>query len=119
MFIKDFLRLKAMLNNNLAACYCHLGKLKEADTHNTLALIDDPEYAKVFLRQITILEMQACYNQAVNVANWCIARFNNEYESDENIKLVPQFEAIRKRCEKLIPQEDERRKAILAKEIEN
>lgn len=119
MFKKDFLRLKAMLNNNIAACYCHLGKLKEADTHNTLALIDDPEYAKVFLRQITILEMRAYYSQAVSVAEWCIARFNNEFESDENIKVVPEFEAIRKRCKKLIPLEDERRKSILAKQEEN
>jgi hypothetical protein len=63
--------------------------------------------------------MQACYSQAVNVASWCIARFNNEYESDENIKLISKFEAIRKKCEKLIPLEDERRKAILAKEVEN
>jgi hypothetical protein len=50
MFIKDFLRLKAIFNNNLAACYCNLGQLREADRYNTLALIDDPEYAKVFLR---------------------------------------------------------------------
>jgi hypothetical protein len=57
MFIKEFLRLKALLNNNIAACYCSLGNVREADRHNTLALIDDPEYAKVFYRQITILEM--------------------------------------------------------------
>lgn len=113
MFLKEFLRLRAMLNNNLAACYCSLGDLREADRFNTLALIDDPEYAKVFHRQITILEKQACYTQAATVASWCIARFNNEHESEENLKMVPQFEALRDKCQKLIPLEEERRREIL------
>ena len=48
--------MKAVLNNNIAACYCKLADYSRADKFNNLALIEDPEYAKAFYCKCIILE---------------------------------------------------------------
>jgi tetratricopeptide (TPR) repeat protein len=55
MFLKEFNRLKATLHNNIASSFCQLGEFKLADKSNNLAMMEDPEYAKVFYRRIIIL----------------------------------------------------------------
>ena len=94
MFRKDLLRLKAILNNNISACYCHVNDFKNADRYNNLALIDDPEYAKVFYRKIYVLEGQARYKEGAEMAAWCIKRFDNQYEDEENQNMVPKFKEL-------------------------
>jgi tetratricopeptide (TPR) repeat protein len=91
MFKKQLDRLKSTLNNNISTCYCHLGDFKSADRFNNLALMEDPEYAKAFYRKALILEGQAKYREAAEVAGWGIKRFDNEFEEEESRNMVQKF----------------------------
>lgn len=60
--------MKAMLFNNIATCYYHLGQIDKADHMNDLALVEEPDYAKAMLRKVLILERRGDYAQAYSIA---------------------------------------------------
>ena len=118
MFRKELLRLKAVLNNNISACYCSLNDFKNADRYNNLALVEDQEYAKVYYRKILVLEGQARYKEAASLADWGVMRFDSQFEDEENQKIVPRFKELKVKMEAQFPFEEERRTALMKEEVE-
>jgi tetratricopeptide (TPR) repeat protein len=122
MFRQEFARLLAALNNNVSACYCKLDDYERADYFNNIALMEDPEYAKAFHRKCILLEEQGRFTEAFNMANWGIIRFDNDYEEEENRKIVPRFKEMQSRCESQMPHEEkirtEKVEEKIKKEIE-
>jgi tetratricopeptide (TPR) repeat protein len=56
IFVQDLSRMKAMLYNNIATCFFHMGNLPKAEINNEMALVEEPDYAKALLRKVLILE---------------------------------------------------------------
>ena len=75
--MQDFLRLKAMLYNNISTCYFHLGNIHKAEFNNEMALVEEPDYAKGLLRKILILEKKGEYMQATSMAQYAVVRFDD------------------------------------------
>ena len=80
--------------------------------------MEDPEYAKAFLRRILILEGFARYHEASELASWCIKRFDNEYEEQESQDLVSKFHEVKQKLEGQLHLEEERRADMFRKEVE-
>lgn len=67
-----------------------------------MALVEEPDYAKALLRKILILEKKGEFSQATSMAQFAVVRFDNEYEDERNMKVVPEFkEAINRMDGKL------------------
>ena len=81
--------MKAMLLNNISACFFHTDKMEECESFNDLALMEDPDYAKGMLRKVLILEKKGCYSEAHSIANFAIMRFDDDFEDERNRKVVP------------------------------
>jgi hypothetical protein len=58
MFHQDFVRLKAILNNNISMCYFNMNQIPKSVQYNDHALMEDPDYAKALYRKVLILEKQ-------------------------------------------------------------
>ena len=54
--------MKSMLYNNLSTCYFHMNNLPQAELHNEYALMEEPDYAKAYLRKVCILEKKGEYS---------------------------------------------------------
>jgi tetratricopeptide (TPR) repeat protein len=62
IFVQDLSRMKAMLYNNIATCFFHMGNLPKAEINNEMALVEEPDYAKALLRKVLILERKGEYS---------------------------------------------------------
>ena len=111
--------MKAMLLNNISTCYFHLGKLKEADQFNDLALMEDPDYAKGMLRKVLILERQGNYSEAHSIASFSIMRFDDDFEDERNRKVVPSLKEARERLEGLKSVQKKRSEKKMQEEAES
>ena len=56
IFVQDLSRMKAVLYNNIASCFFHMGNFPKAEINNEMALVEEPDYAKALLRKVLILE---------------------------------------------------------------
>ena len=54
----------------------------------------DPDYAKALHRKVLILKKQYRYKNAFEICKFTINRFDNEYESEENQKVVPKLKEL-------------------------
>ena len=70
MYYQDFLRLKAVLNNNISMAFMKLRDYDRAHIYNNAAILDDPDYGKAVLRKAQILEETCEYTHALAIANW-------------------------------------------------
>ena len=66
--MQDFTRLKAILYNNMSACYFNLEAWQKSEYFNDLALSEDPDYAKALYRNILILEQKGLYSRGAQMA---------------------------------------------------
>jgi hypothetical protein len=66
-----------------------MNNIAQSDKFNDMSLMEDPDYAKALLRKILILEKKGEYEGGHNMANFCVNRFDDDYEEDANRKLVP------------------------------
>lgn len=64
------------------------------------------------------MELQGKYKQAVEMVHWGIGLLNNEFteHSEEDMKLLEPFKALKERCLPLFDQEDKDRLEKLRKE---
>ncbi len=92
IFAQDLSRMKAMLLNNIATCFFHIGgDLTKAEYFNDLALMEDPDYAKAMLRKVYILQKKGDYKEACSIAGFAIMRFDDDFEDERNRKIVPEL----------------------------
>eukprot|EP00356_Strombidium_inclinatum_P015187 CAMPEP_0170482662 /NCGR_PEP_ID=MMETSP0208-20121228/2583_1 /TAXON_ID=197538 /ORGANISM="Strombidium inclinatum, Strain S3" /LENGTH=221 /DNA_ID=CAMNT_0010755521 /DNA_START=3 /DNA_END=665 /DNA_ORIENTATION=- len=95
MYYQDFVRLKAVLLNNLSSCFYFQGQIDQAEKLNDLSIIEDPDYARAHFRKCTILEKRGEITQAIILAEGAIEQFSHEMETDEgNRAMVPEFESL-------------------------
>ncbi len=111
IFYQDFCRVKSMLRNNIAVCYFNLNKMRECEKFNDMALMEDPDYGKALLRKCLILEKKGEFTQGHDISRFAISRFDDDFEDDNNRKLVPQFKEINQRLKPLIGTEKQRKAA--------
>ena len=83
-----------------------------------MALVEDPDYAKAILRKIQIMDRKGEYSSAHNMANFAMARFDDEFEEAENRKLVPKFRELRDRLKILMQCEQTQKQDRLEEEVE-
>ena len=92
MYQHELARLKAQLHNNISATLCKVGSYEQADLANSLALIEDPDYAKAMHRLILIKEEMGQYQSALEMCNFALMRYDSPEEAEEdpdNAKVVP------------------------------
>ena len=118
MYLQDFTRLKSVLFNNISTCYFHLNSIPKADQYNDMALMEDPDFAKALYRKCMILEKKGEFTNGHHIANFAIARFDSEFEEEENRKIVPKFVEMKERFKVKIPYETKTKTDNLEKEVE-
>ena len=75
--------------------------------------MEDPDYAKALHRKVLILEKKGDYTNGHNIANFAVTRFDDDFEEEDNRKIVPLFKEAKERLALLIPYEKEKKKANL------
>ena len=108
MYQQEMSRLKAQLHNNMSLTYFRAGALEQADLSNNYALIEDPDYAKAMHRLIMIKEEQGQLQNALEMANFALMRFDTPEEAEEdadNAKVVPHLKECVERLTKRIAEE--------------
>jgi tetratricopeptide (TPR) repeat protein len=118
IFAQDLIRMKAMLLNNLSTCYFYLGRMRESEEFNDLALMEDPDYAKGMLRKALILEKNGSYQEAHNIARFAISRFDDEFEDERNRKVVPSLVEVRDRLSGMASVQKKKNERRLQEEAE-
>ena len=70
--------------------------------------MEDPDYGRAHYRKCLILEHRGDYAAGLNLAEFSIKQYSNEYESDEaNVKIVPMFEELVIRLKEKLPFENQ------------
>ena len=94
IYYQDFCRLKAVLNNNVAASWFNLNNIDEADSFNNQALIEDPDYCKALHRKCLILQKQGQYSICAQMLTFFIKKYDHPDETEEARSLIPKMREL-------------------------
>lgn len=110
------MRLKAVLNNNIATCYCRLKQYERADLYNNSALMEDPDYPKALQRKCEILFESGEYTHCSQMCEWAVQKFSGKDEKEETQALIPSLKELKDKAETEKPNEDKKKAEIAAQQ---